>query len=224
MTCLESNAQIGNDKWNVTAELTLPIGTHNKVFKDYLKGLVSFQPKFQYKPFKNWYVAFGPKYMFYQVNEYKVPFEPNVSNDSVVKNKKTVSMIGGMHVIAGDLEVGYTNWVSERVGIDLGMKVGIANQRFITSGTKYYGKQQVTSIYLQPTFSLIVAADEAVAYRWIVGYNFSGYAFNPTRIGSTQSNGYKGSDLKGSTQSLLIGFGISYYFKNKRTDVFLDEE
>lgn len=220
----QSLAQIGNDKWNITGELMLPVGMSNRMFKDYMKGLVYVHPKIQYKPLKHWYVAFGPKYMYYQTNEFRIPFEPGVSTDSVYNHKKVYSMTGGMHVIGGDIELGYTTWMTPRFGMDIGLRTGIANYRFITSGTKKYGPQQTTAVYLEPTFSLILAADEAVAYRWLVGYNFSGFAFNNNRIGSTSTNGYSEKQRSGTTQSLVVGFAITYYFKNKRSDVFLDED
>ena len=69
-----SNAQIENDKWSITGELMLPAGMGNKMFRNYLNGLVYAHPKIQYKPFEHWYVAFGPKYMYYKVNEFRIPF------------------------------------------------------------------------------------------------------------------------------------------------------
>ncbi|WP_343605512.1 hypothetical protein [Fluviicola sp.] len=219
---LGSQAQIGNDKWNITGEITLPMGMGNKMFKNYLNGLVNVHPKIQYKPFKHWYVAFGPRYMYYKVNEYRIPFEPGVSNDSVYNHKKVVSMSGGMHVLGGDIELGWTNWVGPRLGLECGVRFGVAQQWFVTSGTRKYGSQSVTAAYIEPAISLVLAADEAVAYRWIVGYNFSGYNFQGYRIGSTSSGGYTAKDLRGPTQSLLVGFAMTYYFKNKRSDVFID--
>lgn len=220
----KSNAQIGNDKWNITGELMLPVGISNAMFKDYMKGLVYVHPKIQYKPLKHWYVAFGPKYMYYQTNQYRIPFETGVSSDSISNHQKVVSMSGGMHVIGGDIELGFTTWMTPRFGLDLGVRTGVANYRFVTSGTKKYGAQQTTAVYVEPTLSLILAADEAVAYRWVVGYNFSGFAFNNERIGSTSLNGYSEKQRSGSTQTIVVGFAISYYFNNKRSDVFLDED
>lgn len=216
-------AQIGNDKWNITGEVMLPASMGNKMFRNYLNGLVYAHPKIQYKPFKQFYVAFGPKYMYYKVNEFRIPFEPGIKTDSVAYNKKVYSMSGGMHVLGGDIEAGWTNWVGPRLGLEIGVRGGIAHHWFTTSGTKKYGKQEVTAVYVEPLLSIVLAADEAVAYRWVVGYNFTGYKFTGSRIGSTSSGGYKPDDLKAPTQSLFVGFGISYYFNNKRSDVFIDE-
>ncbi|HRP53093.1 MAG TPA: hypothetical protein PLI97_06250 [Fluviicola sp.] len=218
-----TQAQIQNDKWNITGELMLPAGMANKMFRNYLNGLIYAHPKIQYKPIKHLYIAFGPKYMYYKTNPYKIPFEPGVSNDSVSNHKKVYSMLGGMHVLGGDVEVGWTSWVGPRFGIELGVRAGVAHHWFTTSGTKKYGKQEVTAVYVEPLLSLVLASDEAVAYRWVVGYNFTGYKFNGNRIGSTSSGGYKPEDLKAPTQSLFVGFAISFYFNNQRSDVFLDE-
>lgn len=217
------NAQIQNDKWNITGELMLPASMGNKMFRNYLNGLVYAHPKVQYKPFKHWYVAFGPKYMYYKVNEFRIPFEPGISDNQVVDHKKVYSMSGGMHVLGGDIELGWTSWVGPRLGLELGVRGGVAQHWFMTSGTRHYGKQEVLAAYVEPVVSLVLAADEAVAYRWIVGYNFTGYKFDGYRIGSTSSGGYSASDLKAPTQSLFVGFAISYYFKNQRSDVFIDE-
>lgn len=219
-----SFSQIGNDKWNITGELMLPASMGNKMFRSYMSGLVYAHPKIQYKPLKQMYIAFGPKYMFYRVNEFRVPFEPNVSNDSVFDHQKVYSMRGGMHVLGGDVEVGWTNWLAPRFALEIGVRAGVAHHWFKTTGTKVYGKQEVTAFYVEPLMSLVLAADEAVAYRWVFGYNFTGYQFNGSRIGSTQSGGYKPEDLKAPTQSLFVGFAISYYFKNQRSDVFISGE
>lgn len=218
-----SNAQIENDKWNITGELTLPMGMANKMFKNYLNGLINVHPKIQYKPFKHWYVAFGPKYSYYKVNEYKIPFEPGINDNSVVNHQKVVSMRGGMHVLGGDVELGWTSWVAPRLGLELGVRAGVANQQFITTGTRAYGPQKVTCGYVEPAFTIVLASDEAVAYRWIVSYNFSGYKFNGSRIGSTTSGGYTAGDLNAPTQTLSVGFAMTLYFNNKRSDVFIDE-
>lgn len=225
ISTFSSRAQnlIENDKWNITGEISLPMGMANKMFRNYLNGLVNVQPRIQYKPFKHWYIAAGPRYTYYKVNEYKIPFEPGVSDNQVVNNKKVLSMRGGMHVLGGNVELGWTSWVAPRLGVELGVRLGVANHQFITTGTKNYGSQQVTAGYVEPAFSMVLASDEAVAYRWIVSYNFAGYRFNGNRIGSTTSGGYSEADLRAPTQTLTIGFAMSLYFNNKRSDVFLDE-
>lgn len=200
-------AQIGEDKLNVTMELTLPSGRANAPFRAYLNGLVNVQPKLQYKFAGDFYGAIGPKYSYYTVSEYKVP----------------VKMNGGAHTYGGFLELGWHNWQTERLAIEIGVKTGLAQTSFVTDLTRTSGIQRVTAMYVEPTFSFILASDEAVAYRWIVGYNFTGYDFKPFHLGLQTNGGYQPEDFNTLTQSLVVGFGMSYYFGNERSDTDLDE-
>jgi hypothetical protein len=207
MACTTIFSQIGDDKLNVTMELTLPSGRANPAFRAYLNGLVNAQPKLQYKFAKDFFVAAGGKYSYYTISEFKVPKKTN----------------GGAHTYGGFIEVGYQKWQTERFGIEFGVKAGVAQSVFVTGLTRETGIQWVTAGYLEPTFSLILASDEAVAYRWIVGYNISGYAFQPYHVGMPTMGGYKPEDLSSPAQSLLVGFGMSYYFGNERTDTDIME-
>lgn len=199
--------QIGIDKWNITTELTLPSGRTNAAFNNYLKGLVNVNPKFQYRATRHFYLAIAPKYMYYSVASYKVPDK----------------MYGGMHVAGGNIELGYTTWRTNYFGMELGLKFGMAESIFVTEKTKATGIIRRNCTYLEPTLSFILAADEAVAYRWIVGYQFSSLQFHPSDIGLTTLGGYTPQQLAKSTNTLLIGFGFSYYFGNSRSDNYIDE-
>lgn len=198
-----ATGQIEDDKLNVTMELTLPSGQFNKAYKAYLNGLVNVQPKFQYKFAKNWFVAAGPKYSYYTIAEFKVPTKMN----------------GGAHTYGGFIEAGWHHWSTPRLALEIGCKVGTAQTAFITDLTREKGIQRVTAMYVEPTFSFVLASDEAVAYRWIVGYSFSGYDFKPYHIGLETNGGYAASDFDRMTQSIIVGFGMSYYFGNERTDL-----
>lgn len=199
--------QIGKDKWNITTELTLPSGRTNAAFNNYLKGLVNVNPKLQFKPTKHFYVAFAPKYMYYSVASYKVPEKMN----------------GGMHVAGGNIEFGYTTWRTNYFGMEFGLKFGMAESIFVTDKTKVTGIIRKNSTYFEPTLSFILAADEAVAYRWIVGYQFSSLQFHPSDIGLSTLGGYTPQQLAHNTRTILIGFGFSYYFGNPRSDNYIDE-
>ena len=198
--------QIGNDKLNVTMELALPSGRANGAYRAYLNGLVNVQPKVQYKFARDWYVAAGPKYSYYIISEFKVPKKMN----------------GGAHTYGVFVEAGWHKWQTERFGVEFGCKVGLAKTVFITDSTRSLGIQQVTAMYVEPTLSFVLASDEAVAYRWIVGYNISGYDFKPYHVGLQTMGGFTDEDLNKPAQSLIVGFGMSYYFKNKRSDTFID--
>lgn len=199
---------IEDDRLNVTMELCLPSGRANPAFRSYLNGLVNVQPKVQYKVLTNWYVAAGPKYSYYTVSEFKVPKKTN----------------GGAHTYGAFLEAGWQKWQTERFALEIGVKGGVAMTDFVTGLTREAGTpQRVTAMYVEPTLSLILASDEAVAYRWIIGYNISGYDFKPYHIGQVSDGGYKPEDLNKPSQSLLVGFGMSWFFGNQRADPFIEE-
>lgn len=200
------NGQIENDKFSVTAELLLPSGMASKPFRSYLNGLVNVHPKFQYKPAKHIYVALGPKYMYYTVAEFKVPIKTN----------------GGMHAYGGGIEAGYSTWITERFGIELGVKAGAMQHQLKTD--LMASAYKLNAMYVEPSLSLILASDEAVAYRWIVGYNWMGFDLMPHHLGFNTNGGYSADDFKVGAQSIVFGFGMTYYFKNQRSDVFIDDD
>ncbi len=201
-------SQIENDKWSGTIELCLPSGRANAAFKDYLNGLVNVYPKIQYKVLPNWFVAAGPRYQYSTISEFKVPEKMN----------------GGMHVVGGNIELGWSKWQTPRFALEVGLRAGVAQHIFITDSTRTSQIQRVNAGYLEPTLTFVLAADEAVAYRWIVGYNITGFGFKPWNIGVNTNGGFQLSDFNKATQSILIGFGMTYYFGNTRSDVFIDEE
>lgn len=204
---LELHAQIGNDKLNFTIEAALPSGRANPAFRNYLNGLVSAHPKVEVKFGRQFYAAIGGKYSYYSISEFKVP------------NK----MRGGAHTYGGFIEAGWNKWQTERFALELGLKVGVAQTQFVTDSTRKIGIQRVNAIFLEPTISFILAADEAVAYRWIVGYDISGYAFKPSHVGIVGNGGFSDNELKKASQTLIVGFGFSYYFKNERSDNIIVE-
>jgi len=158
------------------------------------------QPKIQYKFAKTLFVAAGARYSYYTVSEFKVP-------------EKTT---GGANSFGGFVEIGWNSWQTRRFGLEAGLKTGFAQTVFITGLTRATGIQRVNAAFFQPTISLILAADEAVAYRWIVGYNVDMYNFQPHHLGMTAQGGYTADDLRKPSQSLLVGFAFTYYFGNDR--------
>jgi hypothetical protein len=200
-------AQLKVDKWNISGEISLPSGRANPAFRNYLNGLVNIHPRLAYKPLKNWYVALGPRYMYYTIAEFKVPQKIN----------------GGMHQFGGDIEWGWSKWQSPNFGIEFGVKVGVSQQVFVTDLTRISGIQKVTSMYTEPAFAIILLADEAIAYRWTLGYLISGYDLKPWQLGFNTMGGYTAADLNKPCQSLMVGFGITYYLGNTRSDVYIDD-
>ncbi len=213
--CGMAFAQPETEKWSVTGELMLPSGQTNKAFKAYMNGLVIAQPKLTYSINEHFYASIGGRYSYYNVAEFKVPQKMN----------------GGLHIIGGNLELGYKAWQTPKFGLEFGFKVGAADYHFNTRTIvkdKFSNNitvlerfsNHVTAMYYEPNIQFVLLADEAVAYRWIVGYNVAGYAFRPDMIGAT-GGGYGTEDLQASTQSIIVGFGITYYLGNKRSDTDL---
>lgn len=203
---LYSFAQPNVNKWRVSGEVMLPSDKSNKAFRGFMSGLVVANPMLTYQFSKHFYGSIAPRYMYFSVSEFKVPQKMN----------------GGMHVAGGHLEFGYTSWQSKNFAIEFGCKVGAARYMFRTDSTRTLGFRDINAMYYEPNVQFVLMADEAVAYRWIVGYNFSGFAFRPDMIQATWG-GYKLEDLQASTQSIVIGFGISYFFGNPRSDTDLNE-
>jgi hypothetical protein len=205
LTQIQVKAQLGKDTWGITGEIMLPSGMASKPFRSYLNGLVNVHPKIVYKPLTNWYVAGGPKYMYYTVSEFKLP----------TKTK------GGMHAFGGGLEIGYMKWIGKQFAFEVGVKGG-AMQHVFKTGLLPSSKKLLAG-FVEPGFTLIIAADEAVSYRWTVGYNWMGFHLMPEHLGLDSYGGYTLDEYEVGAQSLVVGFGITYYFGNERSDTFIEE-
>lgn len=202
-------SQIKNERWSITGELILPSGTLSKPYKNYLNGLVYARPTIQYRLPSNIFFGLAPRYSYYTIAEYKVPEK----------------MTGGMHTIGGDLELGYVYKASEKWSIQFSSRFGYATQLYRTDSTRANQiKPSSSGLIVEPIVSFILASDEAVCYRWIFGYSFSNNAFSPEKLGMDNYGGFKTTDFRGPQQSILVGFGISYFFGNERSDTDLDED
>ena len=67
----------------------------------------------------------------------------------------------------------------------------------------------------EPTLGLILTADEQNSYRLNIGYCIQGYGFSPYRIGLQSNIGYETAEFNKLTQYLVVGFGYTYYFRDK---------
>lgn len=204
-----SLSQIKNERWSISGELILPSGTISKPYKNYLNGLIYVRPSIQYRLPSNVFFGIAPRYSYYTIAEYKVPEK----------------MTGGMHTIGGDLELGYVYKASERWSIQFSSRIGYGTQLYRTDSTRANQiKPSSSGVIVEPIVSFILASDEAVCYRWIFGYSFSNNSFSPDKLGMDNYGGFTLSDFKGPQQSILVGFGISYFFGNERMDTELDED
>lgn len=193
---------VDNDKLAITIEASLPSARTNPAYRAYLNGLINFTPKLQYKFYNDFYGAVGLRYMYSDIADYKVP-EP---------------MVGGEHIYGGFLEAGWSSWQTKNFAVEIGLRAGMARHDFITDSTRVQGAQRIDAFFVQPQLSLILASDEAVAYRWVIGYCIDNFRFNPSNLGMDTQGGYTPDDLNKSSQSLMIGFAFTWYFGNKRSE------
>lgn len=201
LPCHWSFAQMIEPKHTFNLELGLPNGFTNEPFKDIMQGLVSAQPYYQYS-FKNHLIlGAGLRYAYFAVNEFKV----------------TEPIYGGMHSGGLFLKVGWEKFHNDRFATDLSLKVGYTQNYFDTDRNDTLGLNpvQVNSTYIEPTLGLILTADEFSSYRFIIGYAFQGFGFNPSMIGMSTQGGYDPKDFNKVTSFLVVGFGYTYYFKPK---------
>jgi hypothetical protein len=195
-------SQIENDRWSIGGDLTLPSGRGNKPYKLYLNGLVSALPRVQFKPFEHLYFSGGARYQYFSVAEFKVPEQMN----------------GGVHSYGGTAEAGYLHLPAKRIQMQYGFRFGYQINQYITDLTKIRGAQQSKSTYLEPLISVGVISDEAVVYHWNVSYSFGFEPFKGEYLGLENTGGFKPDDFNGPTRALYVGFGISYFFGNPRSD------
>lgn len=194
-------AQQIEPKHTFNVELGLPNAMTNKPFGDYMQGLVNVAPYYQFR-LKN-SIAFGSgiRYAYFGVNQFKVL-------------QKT---LGGMHSFGAFLKVSHEKFHTDRFSTDLGVKFGYTQNYFVTNRNDSLNQNpyQVNSILIEPTAEFSLVADEQVAYSLIVSYAFQGFAYKPNMIGLQTLGGYDQSEFQRVTSYLTIGFGFTYYFKDK---------
>ena len=194
-------AQQIEPKHTFNVELGLPNAMTNKPFGDYMQGLVNVAPYYQFR-LKN-SIAFGSgiRYAYFGVNQFKVP-------------QKT---LGGMHSFGAFLKVSHEKFHTDRFSTDLGVKFGYTQNYFVTNRNDSLNQNpyQVNSILIEPTAEFSLVADEQVAYSLIVSYAFQGFAYKSNMIGLQTLGGYDQSEFQRVTSYLTIGFGFTYYFKDK---------
>lgn len=194
-------AQQIEPKHTFNVELGLPNAMVNKPFGAYMQGLINVAPYYQFR-LKN-SIAFGAgiRYAYFGVNQFKVP-------------QKT---LGGMHSFGSFVKVSHEKFHTDRFSTDLGVKVGYTQNYFVTNRNDSLNQNpyQVNSILIEPTAEFSLVADEQVAYSLIVSYAFHGFSYKPNMIGLQTFGGYEQSEFQRVTSYLTIGFGFTYYFKEK---------
>ena len=179
-----------------TIELGLPNGTANKLYSSMMQGLVKCAPYYQFSLRNHLTFGIGANYTYFKLNQFKINEKIN----------------GGAHSIGGFVKVGYEKFHSMRFGTDIGLKLGYGQTIFVSdSNSVMGGPQRRNAPYVEPTFALILTANEFSSFRFVVGYAIQGYGFRPGFLGYTSDGGYDPARFSTATQYFTFGFGFTYY-------------
>ena len=191
-----------NPKHSLSIELGLPIAVSNKGFKGFLQGMVNFSPYYHYNFRNNISVGLGANYNFFWINHVLSPDKNNV---------------GAIHALGAFVELGYEKFHTDRIGTDFSVKTGYSQLNFYSVKNRALGLGTPTKniTFVEPTFSLVITADEFSSFRWNVGYAFQNYVFNPTNLGFENAKEYSSEDYQKNTRFFTFGFGYTYYFKQR---------
>jgi hypothetical protein len=197
-----TSAQQIEPKHTFNVEIGLPNGMVNEAFGNIMQGLVNVAPYYQFCLKKHIAFGAGLRYAYFGVNQFRVP-------------QKT---LGGMHSLGAFFKVGHEKYYTEKFSADLGVKVGYTQNYFVTNRNDSLGQNpyQVNSILVEPTMELSLQADDQVAYSLVISYAFHGFGFKPNMIGLETFGGYDPADFNKPTSYLTVGFGFTYYFKDKK--------
>jgi len=203
--CNQSVAQKITPKYTFNVELGLPISVANEPFDVVMQGLLAVSTYGQYSTPFHLNIGIGGRYSLFTINEFKVP----------------VALNGSVHTAAGFIKIGYDKFLTERFAIDFGVKVGYSFNASDVKELNATGKtiarynNSNQAILIEPNLGLILSADERSSYRFYLGYTIQGYGFKPDFIGLQTNSGWDPSGFNKLTQYLVVGFGYTYYFKNK---------
>ena len=206
-----------------TFELCLPNAMANKPFREIMQGVVSASPYYQYTLKNSLSFGIGVNYSYYAINQFRV----------------TQKIIGGMHQGAAFFKLGHEKFWTERLGTDLGVKIGYAEQFILSDLLKSQDitYRRIQGIFVEPTVSFVITSDVNSSYRFVVGFPFYNFKFQPWTIGegswvySTSSSDdtntpgvYEESTTRSNARSFTVGFGYTYYFNGKKSEPWLESE
>lgn len=191
-------------KFTFNVELGLPVALANEPFDDIMQGLAYTSIYGQYSfPF-HFHVGLGARYSLFTINEFRVPSPVD----------------GSVQSIGGFLKLGWDKYHTDKFATDFSVKVGYTTNFATTKVELESGQvnhfQQKEAIVIEPTVALVLAANEQNAYKWIIGYSILGYGFSPQMIGLNSDGDYNPTIYGKATQHLIVGFGYTYYFRNKK--------
>lgn len=194
---------------SVTLELGMPVSFRNEHFKGIMQGIINFSPYYHFTSKSHFSVGAGFNYNYFWINHVVAPDPKN---------------LGGIHAIGGFFKLGHEKFHTDRVGTDFGLKVGRSLLLFDSDVNHENGgsvPKQLT-YYVEPSFGIVLSADEFTSFRWVLGYAIQKYRFTPTLLGFANSSNYTFktgqnffSRLQNYTQYLTVGFGFSYYIRQR---------
>jgi hypothetical protein len=185
---------------SLTLEIGLPNPIKNKLFNGWMRGIINFSPYYHYTFENHISLALGANYSYFWIN-------PVASKNN---------MGGGIHALGSFFKIGHEDFYTDRFGTDIGVKFGGSKQFFDTDYNRAKGllfKRDV--FFIEPTLAFVLTADELTSFRWVFGYMFQNYVFNPTDLGESNQPAYHSKENSVPTNFFTFGFGFSYYFKQR---------
>ncbi|MFM8597251.1 MAG: hypothetical protein ACKOBN_09220 [Flavobacteriales bacterium] len=186
-----------------TFELCLPNAVGNKPFELIMQGLVHANLHYQYAFKSGFYLGAGTHYSYFAINEFRVP----------------TKVYGGIHSAAAFFKTGHEKFWSERIGTDMGIRIGQVLSFSVSDAlaTQGLSPKKITSYYIEPNISFILTSDVNQSFRLSVGLPIYGFTFDPQLIGLEGDFGYGPEEFRKNSTYLSVGFGYTYYLNGKKS-------
>lgn len=188
-------------KWTLNADISLPFEIGNSFFSQAVDGLVNFQPYIQYSLPFHLHFGVGAKYQYFKINSVDIP-SPRV---------------GGVTALGGFANIGYDQFLTDRLALDFSVKVGyaVSQTRYSSAEEQITHRNKRNVFFVEPEIGLTLLVTENLGVKWLVGYGFQNFASRPQDFGFLSNEGHTENDLKKKTSYLQVGLGVVYYIGNK---------
>lgn len=184
----------------VSLELGLPNGAINKPFSSMMQGLVNIAPYYQFTLKNKLAFGVGVNYAFFKINQFRVPG----------------TIHGGMNHYGAFARVAYEQFHSMRFGTEYSVKMGYNTAQIYSDSLKaHFTTTTKNYAYIAPTAAVILTNSEWTSYRFYVSYTFTNMTFSPFDLGANTASGYEQKEFDRKSQFLTVGFGFTYYFKQR---------
>lgn len=186
-------------KHQFSIDLGLPNTALNKPFSSIMQGIVKVSPYYQHTLENGIGMGIGFNYSYLKINQFRVNNPIN----------------GGMHNMALYGKIAYEKFHSMRFGTEYALRVGYNQATFFSDSNNVVNNGNVVKggLYIEPTVSVVLTADEWTSFRFYVGYGVLSHGFSPRDIGEQSNLGYDVAEFDKRTQIFSAGFGFTYYFK-----------